>query len=351
MLEEIATEVGGEVKTLAQRPEAVVLRLSDGRVPLLGRGLGATVSVWCANGQSATSAQGPLEPQRIGAWVTAWAQQKSVSTVTILERMLDARETLEAAFGEPFAARITACPKPTEAWLHPPVFEAAAVGVLEGRYRVVVDGSTRHVSAGSRSELVEGRATLVDLVRSQRASYDRHRAQTDALRALADGLVTRLAARFEGAFAVHVAGPPASHIEPSRLNVAYDGRVIAELDVQGGRSHVVTQLRGETEHSVFDADLETTLEAIAAALQAEATLLTLDRLEPGKRYRVRASIQELAEGVIVTYRGFDDIDNHYGSHDFMSAEGKLVSVKGDYSVPHHHPFAATHHYLEAIESS
>jgi len=79
------------------------------------------------------------------------------------------------------------------------------------------------------------------------------------------------------------------------------------------------------------------------------TRLALHHLEPGKRYRVLETLQELQRGDIVVFRLFDDIDNHYGRYEFETPGGRRVAVGGDFSTPEHSPLAETHRYLEELD--
>ncbi len=87
------------------------------------------------------------------------------------------------------------------------------------------------------------------------------------------------------------------------------------------------------------------VDEIAGALVRELTTLTIDRITVGRRYRVLETLQQLTKGDVVTFVGYDDIDNHYGKYDFQTSEGRAVSVSGDFSTLRSSPLGEAHRYL------
>ena len=58
-------------------------------------------------------------------------------------------------------------------------------------------------------------------------------------------------------------------------------------------------------------------------------------LVPNERYRVLYDVGDLKKGEIVSFIGFDDVDNHYGIFVFNNDSGKILEVTGDFSGPNH----------------
>ncbi len=68
-----------------------------------------------------------------------------------------------------------------------------------------------------------------------------------------------------------------------------------------------------------------------------STMWQLDtmNLRPNASYTVLADLGDLRQGDVVTFVGFDDVDNHYGIFVFTDADGNVLEVSGDYSGPEH----------------
>ena len=54
-------------------------------------------------------------------------------------------------------------------------------------------------------------------------------------------------------------------------------------------------------------------------------------LVPNEQYRVLADLGPLQQGAVVTYAGFDDVDNHFGIFVFVDAQDEVLEVRGDFS--------------------
>jgi hypothetical protein len=85
-------------------------------------------------------------------------------------------------------------------------------------------------------------------------------------------------------------------------------------------------------------------DVLAAAERWQHTV-TLDRLVPGDRYRVKEDIKDLRRGMTVRFVGFHDIDNHYGEYVFEGEDGAVLKVGGDFCEPRRRILAETHRYL------
>ena len=98
---------------------------------------------------------------------------------------------------------------------------------------------------------------------------------------------------------------------------------------------------------------------IVAFVLADDAVSRLVRLTPpiyiatsglvvGARYRVREAIQELIAGEVVTYAGVDDIDNHFGRHEFVTEDARTCRVSGDLSSTRSDPLGEVARYLERL---
>ena len=111
-----------------------------------------------------------------------------------------------------------------------------------------------------------------------------------------------------------------------------------------GRSRVRAGIAGRGEFECALSEVEARMAEIREALDAARATLTVEDLEVGARYRVLEQVGELTVGDEVIYKGFDDIENHYGEHLFDRADGKRVIVGGAY----HWSLVPAHRYLEPI---
>lgn len=117
--------------------------------------------------------------------------------------------------------------------------------------------------------------------------------------------------------------------------------VVVWLDGEIIRIHVGIAGRKDVECTLDD--LTSRMEEIREAVATARATLTVDDLQTGARYRVIAKVGELTAGDEVIYRGYDDIENHYGEHLFDRADGKRLIVGSSYSA-----LSPAHLYLEAI---
>lgn len=59
------------------------------------------------------------------------------------------------------------------------------------------------------------------------------------------------------------------------------------------------------------------------------------KLKPTTRYLVLLDQGDLKKGQVVTFIGFDDVDNHYGIFVFVDADQRILEVAGDCAGPDH----------------
>lgn len=350
--DQIAERLGGSVRAVpveVGRLRAFAIALADGRVPVLVSEYEHAVGI-CVFGVHTWhhSAAEPVSVQEVVTAARPWADSHPVETVTILELALDAAAALSEAFADQWTIAIPGVSPPTEMWLHGRDFDAASVGIFEGRVVIWVERDHREVEVASRDELVRARVETLAGVREQLALYVRNRRLDTQIRTLARALSAQLGGRLGRDWASTTSGRT-SHAGTLAATLACTGpdgvrRDVVQVDSERGAITIHAGLEGRDgwDGSAID------LEPIVVAITRMFATLTLEQLVAGKRYRVRETIGQLERGTIVKFVGFDDIDNHWGCYDFVTMDGKPVGVSGDYSSLRGSPLAETHRYLEPI---
>lgn len=369
--ERIAREIDGTVHAVPDASEVpreageagdagakeLVVALPDGRVPILVRDFGHQIDV-CVTRTTVWQLRGAADPSRAvrqaGATARLWAESHHEDEATLFEVAVDLAATLTEALGERWTVSFPGVADPTEAWLHGPRYEAAAVGVFPGRIAMTVGTAQRSFACARRADVPRARAEVVSAAREQLARYRRNAelsARLDAIAAhLAAGLSARLAKRcvVRGVLGASHWGAASASIVLEKGNP----RVLVQIAVDDSgtiRAHAGVVGRDGWDGVLHDvARAEDALDAIAAAVTSGFGKLTIDRLVPGRRYRVREALQDLPRGAIVRFELFDDIDNHYGRYVFTAEDGRELAVKGDFSTPSRSPLGETHRYLEDV---
>jgi hypothetical protein len=77
------------------------------------------------------------------------------------------------------------------------------------------------------------------------------------------------------------------------------------------------------------------MKTISDYLFYDSWLLNELNLKEGEEYIVLEDLCDLRNGLVVTFAGFNDIDNHYGICVFIDSEGAVLEVSGDFSGPEH----------------
>jgi hypothetical protein len=336
----LAAELGGHAREVPSDPSGThVIVLPDGRMPLLVRDFGHTQGVCLWYGRSWSLGAGPLDATTLAEIVAdtrAWADATSRETVTLYEAALHGAITLSDAFGERWTISFPGVPSPQEAWLHGTQFDAASVGVGRAKAFFVV----------TRGELASCSERLVATVREQLAAYQTNVALSERVRARAEQLAAKLGERLGIACRVDCWTRP-THWGASDAHVLGGPSELARVFVQSGEVRVHAGLVGDDGWEGSDSD--TQFEAIVAAIEHAARTLTIERITVGHRYRVLQSIGELREGMVVSFIGFDDIDNHYGVYEFAGPDGAKLGVGGDYSTPRNSPLGQAHRYLQPVD--
>lgn len=334
----IAIAVDGDVREL---PSADHVRaygiVVDGGMPALVRDFGHLLGV--SVGKRAWHPR-KSEPALVAEIAGAI---RPAERVTLPELALALADALSAALGERWGISIPGTPIPTEMWLHGATFDAASVGVFASRAVVWLD-TAQQVTVADRAQLGDACARVVELVRAQHARYAANVERGERVRAIATALAERLAGDV-GACTVAMSGRP-THGSAMTATVNADGRELVQLRADGDDVRAHAGVVGGDGWSGVIGDLDTQLPAILDAIRRARTMLTLEQLVPGERYRVRQPIGQLVAGTIVTFVGFEDIDNHHGRYQFRDGSGAIVVVDGDFSTPRHSPLGETHRYLE-----
>jgi hypothetical protein len=354
LAQSIATGLDASVHALpcAAPQSAHVVQLADGRVAVLVQStqkhLGVTLGTrgW----HQLIGAPDATLVADVVAAARQWASSKPVDKVTTFELARDLPAALAAAVpeGGPWRVSVDGTFERVRFAIRGANVDAAAVNVDE-------DGVTavRKMPVAKRGALESVRGLVIEQVRAQLASY----AKNVALRQRMTDVATELTQRLPWRARVQctMSGPfsTATWGWACVITIACrDARGGAEVRLTGERDrvHVHAGLgapRGWSgEVDVVD---DASLAAIADAVEKALATLTLDKLQVGARYRVRETIDGLVAGSVVTFQGYDDVDNHYGSYDFVDATGKKVGVGGDYSTPHTSTLGAdTGRYLERL---
>ncbi|TCI01132.1 hypothetical protein EZV61_19175 [Corallincola luteus] len=61
-------------------------------------------------------------------------------------------------------------------------------------------------------------------------------------------------------------------------------------------------------------------------------------LVSGDNYVVLEGLCDLKANELVEFKGFSDIDNHFGKFIFVNSDGEVLEVSGDFSSQEHHRF-------------
>lgn len=338
----IADGVGGTVREVPidERNELVVA-LADGRVPVLVRGFIHGVGV-CVIGSKVFHPPAEDAVPEMIAVINTWATSRPIDTVTLFELATTVASTLQDAFPDRFTIAFPGTPTPREAWVHGP--DTTSVGVFERRVVTSVDGSAREIAVPTRAEL-GAVADVVHAVRAQREHYARNVDATKQLVRAAHTLAGQLSKKF-GSQVTFLVAPDPRHDLVSEATI---GCGTQRIKVRWKWNHGPWVHAGLVGTDGYDGPLdEGAFDGIVLAIERARTMLTIDKLVAGKRYRVRETLQALKRGTIVTFQRFDDIDNHYGRYVFTTG-GEELAVVGDYSTPENSPLAEAHRYLEPLD--
>jgi hypothetical protein len=329
--------------------EGVVVELPDGRVPVLVRDFGHTLSICVAEVEVCRS--GRVSATTLREAITAarsWIEASSPERVTLYELVLHLAGLLADALGQRWAVFFSGMPgAPNEARLDGPEFHAASVRVFGDRVLVPIHYG-REFAIGSRRDFAACDAAIVAAVREQLAAYEANVALSQRVRACADDLAARLGERMGIACRAEGRLYP-TYERASEARILVDSRELVQVFVKG--EDVVWLHAGLPGHDGWEGSGDQAeLEAIVAAIEREAETLMIEGLIPGHRYRVIQDLGELRAGMIVRFVGIDDIDNHYGIGEFTGPDGERLGVPGDYSTRRSSPLGPAYRYLVELEA-
>jgi hypothetical protein len=348
----IAAGVNGTVCELACGGErsAHVVKLVDGRVPLLVQATPKHLAVTLGSRgwHQVTGAPDTTLVRDVVVATEKWEKSKPTNKVTMFELAFDITAALTAAFGAQWIARI-------DGMFERPRFELSGPNENAAMVRINEEGLVANdsIPVTKREQLEGARALVIEHVRAQHARYAHALELRTQMMIVANALAERLPWRARVTCTLRAPTNPVTHgwVGVATL-LCKDARGTTEVDVRGEDDHVRVQAglaaprgwRGDVD--VLD---DAALASIAAAVETALATLTLDKLTVGAKYRVRETIDELKAGEIVTFKQFDDVDNHYGCYEFIDASGKTVGVGGDYSTPQNSTLGGdTGRYLEAL---
>jgi hypothetical protein len=340
----IADGVGGTWSPVPTegRTEYVVA-LADGRIPVLVREHAHAVGV-CVIGSQVWSAK--LEERSIAPIVDVtktWAASREPNALTLYELATVAARELARVCGEAWTVGFPGTSTPREAWLHGANAASASVGVFDRRIVVWVDRDAREITPQTRDAI--DLAPVIEAVRAQRASYDANVAATKEIARVGKVLAGKLSERL-GVKPTFLVAPEPRHDLISTATIALRGTQVI-VSWREGAPHAQAGVRGVLGWS--GALTDDSFDGIVDAIERAGNTLTIDKLVPGRRYRVREALQQLVPGTVVRFHGFDDIDNHYGKYEFVGDGGTKLAVEGDFSRPEHSPLGDAYRYLEPVD--
>lgn len=337
----------------AQRPVFVV-RLRDGRVPLLVRDFGHAIGLSIRGARSWSNRRDRPSPTVVVEAVEAiahWAATHSPESVSLYELALRATDSLAESLGTEWSASFPGTPDPTECWVHPAVFDAGSVGIFEERAVVWVRDVLHEFRVTHRGELACFLGEVVDAARLQGAEYAANRIGAERMTELADELADRLTERL-GFRCRAVPMRRESHASSRRIVIASDrtspGELV-EIEARGGRIVAHAGVPGNEGWDGELVDVASTIEPIVDAIRTAFERVTIDAIRPGRLYRVLEGLQGLERGAIVRFVRFDDIDNHFGAYEFESSDGRTMRVEGDFSTPRRSPLGEAHRFLAIVD--
>lgn len=227
--------------------------------------------------------------------------------------------------------------------------QRASVGVLQGRVVIWIGATCEELAVPDHAALERVRPAIREGVRAQIARYESHVPLDARLRDVGRALASALGARL-GKTLVLSAPLRSRHDAPIEGDVLdASNRSLVHLRTEHGVLRGHAGLAGDDGWDAPIVEAGDVLDAIVEALALRSRSLTREGLRRGARYRVLASIQGLTEGTIARYRGFDDVDNHYGRHLFEAEDGTEIAIVGDFSRRDHGPLADAHRYLVAVD--
>jgi hypothetical protein len=351
----VARAVGGEVRLVPDDPpHACAVALPAGPMPILVReypGSSAVVvgdQVWAIAGEVAGVL--PEVSEAAGRWVA-----EHPGEATMIEVALTLAAALSAALGDRWTVNIPSPDRPGEMWLHGAVRDMGAVGVFPGRLVLWTEEGEHEIPVAARADLAAASAAALAVVHRQRQAYQRNVQLSAGVAALAEQLLAALPARLPRARDWRTSSRyKASHLGALQAEltcVRPDGLTQRAVHIQA-EGGVIRAHAGLPAPEGWEGTLTSINDQLPSLVQAIAVAhatMTVEQLQRGRRYRVLQPIRQLSAGEVVTYQGFDDVDNHYGRYLFAGPDGRELVVDGDCSTPSNGPLGAVHRYLAPLD--
>jgi hypothetical protein len=350
----IATAVEGSMIRVPSDYGVVrAVSLPTGEVPILIRDFGHSIGVGVAD-RSWSTRSGEDPAALIGEVAEAakrW-QAERPGKVTIVELGLHLARGLALAFADRWSLSIPGTADPRELWLHGEDREASAVGVFPGSVVVWQGNDPERSSVAGRQDLERALAQVIKGAERQRLRYTENIELSREVREATARIASDLElAPPSGKAWSHAFGGIISHsgAEHGRVYWVAKNRIeheVARIFVEDGEVRAEAGLHGDGWRGPFEAT--TPLGPLSEAIRVALETLTLEKLEVGARYKVIAPIGQLVSGATVTFRGLDDIDNHYGEYVFESESGDRWIVAGDCSSRAGNPLREVHKHLAPV---
>lgn len=350
----IADSIGGTVHELPSEVAGSVLAIRfEGRMPLLVLDHGWLRSVALA-GSQAWQERAPIMSDamidEIVRHTTRWARTHPADESTLYELAAFAASTLAEALATPTTVHFPGTPQPTTASIRSAT--GLYVSASVGRLFVWPGEAMQALPARTLGAMRAQREPLIALAREQLERHAANERMSDAITAIASRVADALTVGLARACVVRVDGR-------ADARRAVTARVLSE----GGPPSGLASIRAEGETLWLCAgptddgwqgpagSFAQHLDAITAAALRSLSVLHVEQLVPGHRYRVVSDLQALKRGAIVRFAYYDDVDNHFGRYVFSPHDDPAVelAVTGDFSSPANSPLAEAHRYLERIE--
>ncbi len=326
----IALAIGGGVRTLpmgGEDPRAFAIFVPSGRAPILVQRYASGSITVCAFPKKTWHPSPGDSFADLARDVAAWVSAHPVTRPTMVEIAYHVASIVSGALNVPLVLSISGNVEPSEMWLRG---KAEEIGIFDDR--VVISGKRIHV--GGDVEAL--REEVIAAVRAQQKETARASELGERMQVFGSELASRLSIRLS------------RNCVLTRTFVRYhdDASVdLVSLSIDGDIIKAHAGAPGARGWEGPATSVDAILEPVIAAIRVQESTLTIDRIKPGSRYKVIQGIGELVFGTFVTFKYFDDVDNHYGRYIFATDDGQEVAVSGDFSSSHS-PLAEAYRFLE-----
>jgi hypothetical protein len=340
----LAKEIGGALRVLRDDDDhdQFVIVTVDGRAPVMVRKyLSGTIGACVPGALAHAGGESTFDAARVATFREAaftWLRShpKALSMFGVAIALADALADLGR-----WDFRIPSPTDPDQLRLH--TADASSIGVSDCRVHL-----DRTYQIQTRADLDEALPRIRGEVKQSVIEIAAYREASTQLEAATKIVATKLAA------GTSLPATP-GYVDERRGDlllypITCGGRpVMIKLDMTTGALRIHAGIAGQGDVEVSYGELDARMPEVVAALARARATLTVGDLRINARYRVLAKVGELSAGDEVTYKGLDDIDNHYGEYLFDRVDGKRLVVGGDCSTPERGPLGRAHEYLAVIE--